>query len=157
MYKFKYREIHNTLTGELIVVHVRTFINLLTSEFGSSTRGERHTILKSLSYHTMLKKTNSNARHISWGFRSPFIFAGWDPKNLTVCRNGRNPNFSTLCLELTSTVRLHGPSRLPARPVPIRQLTGLVPNKLPTRLAHSRVLTDVFFKMSKFSAHCFQA
>ena len=36
------------------VVQVRTFINFLTSEFGSSTREERDTILKSLSYHTML-------------------------------------------------------------------------------------------------------
>ena len=49
MYKFKYREIHNTLTGELTVVQVRTFINFLTSEFGSSTRGESNTILKRLS------------------------------------------------------------------------------------------------------------
>ena len=56
MYKFKYREIHNTLTGKLTVVQVRTFINFLTSESGSLTRGERDTILKSLSYHTMLTK-----------------------------------------------------------------------------------------------------
>ena len=66
MYKFKYREIHKTLTGELTVVQVRTFINFLTSEFGSLTREERErererewerdTTLKSLSYHTMLTK-----------------------------------------------------------------------------------------------------
>ena len=49
MYKFKYREIHNFLTGELTVVQVRTFISFLTSEFCSSTREERDTILKSLS------------------------------------------------------------------------------------------------------------
>ena len=42
----------------------------------------RETILKSLSYHTMLT-TLPNVRHISWSFRSQFIFAGRDPKNLT--------------------------------------------------------------------------
>ena len=52
----KYRGIHNTLTGELTVVQIRTFINFLTSEFGSLTQGERETILKSLLYHTMLTK-----------------------------------------------------------------------------------------------------
>ena len=50
MYKFKYRETHNTLTGELTVVQGQTFINFFTSEFRSSTRGERDTILKSLSW-----------------------------------------------------------------------------------------------------------
>ena len=59
MYKFTYRETHNTLTGELTVVQVRTFINFLTSEFGSSTRGERDTILKSLSYHYYANKTQA--------------------------------------------------------------------------------------------------
>ena len=44
----------------------------------------------------------------------------------------------------TSTVRLHGPSRLQTQPVPIRQPTGLVPSKLPTRLAHSKNSTCVF-------------
>ena len=95
MYKFKYREIHNTLTGELTVVHVRTFINFLTSEFGSSTRGERErewereTILKSLSYHTILTKLKCSAHLVDR-----------DQKNLTVRLNGRNPNFSTPWSEL---------------------------------------------------------
>ena len=43
-------------TGELTVVQIRTFIKFLTSEIGSSTRGERDTLLKSLSYHTMQTK-----------------------------------------------------------------------------------------------------
>ena len=76
------------------VVQVGTFINFLTSEFGSSTRGEGDTILRSLSYHTMLKKTQTlgTSRGV---FKSPFIFAGRHPKNLTVCLNSRNPNFPT--------------------------------------------------------------
>ena len=61
MYKFKYMEIHSTFIGELTVVHVRTFIIFLTSEFGFSTQGERDTILKSLSYHTMLTKLKRSA------------------------------------------------------------------------------------------------
>ena len=56
------------------VVQVRTFINFLTSEFGSSTRGERDTILKSLSYHTRLTKLKRSAHlvelqisfHLRW-------------------------------------------------------------------------------------------
>ena len=63
MYKIKYREIHNTLTGELTVVQVRTFINFLTSVFGSSPQRERDTILKSHSYHTMLIKLKRSAHH----------------------------------------------------------------------------------------------
>ena len=69
MYKFKYREIYNTLTkacgykysGGLCVVQIQTFINFLTSEFSSLTRGERDFILKGLSYHTMLTKLNRSA------------------------------------------------------------------------------------------------
>ena len=59
MYKFKYRQIQNTLTNACAdkyssdsVVQVRTFINFLTSVFGSSTRGERDTILN----HSILTK-----------------------------------------------------------------------------------------------------
>ena len=65
MYKFKYRKIHNTLTGELTVVQVRTF-NFLTSEFGSSTRGERDKIRKSLSCHTMLTKLKRSAHLVEF-------------------------------------------------------------------------------------------
>ena len=61
MNKFKYREILNTLTGELTVVQVQTFIKFLISEFGSSARPERDTILKILSYHTMLTKLKRSA------------------------------------------------------------------------------------------------
>ena len=57
MNKFKYREIHNTLTGELTVVQIRTFINFWISEFGSSTRGERETqFLKVFRNHLNLTK-----------------------------------------------------------------------------------------------------
>ena len=51
-------------------------------------------------FRIILCSQNSNARHISWSFRSPFIFAGRDPKNLTVCLNSRNPKFSTPWSEL---------------------------------------------------------
>ena len=74
------------------VVQVRT--RLLTSDFGSSTRGERQN-----SYYA---DPTPNVRHISRCLRSPFIFAGRDPKNLTAsstvenstrCPNGRELNF----------------------------------------------------------------
>ena len=81
------------------VVQVRTFINFLTSEFGSSTRGERETQFLKV-FRIILCWQNSNTRHISWSFRSPFLFAGRDPKNLTVCLNGQNQNFSTPWSEL---------------------------------------------------------
>ena len=56
----------NTLTGELTVVQIRTFINFLTSEFGSSTWGERNTILKSLSYRIMLTKLKRSAHLVEF-------------------------------------------------------------------------------------------
>ena len=54
--------IHMQNTGELkytgdSVVQVRTFINFLTSEFGSSTRGEIYTILN----HSILTKLKRSA------------------------------------------------------------------------------------------------
>ena len=67
MYKFKYREIHNTLTGELTVVQVRTIINFLTSDFGSSTRGERdtHNSFKSfVSYYANKTQTLSTSHGV---------------------------------------------------------------------------------------------
>ena len=62
---------YTTLTGELTVLQIRTFINFLTSEFGFSPREERDTILKSLSYHTMLTKLKRSAHlveifHLRW-------------------------------------------------------------------------------------------
>ena len=58
-------QIHNTLTNSRwykyssdSVVQVRTFINFLTSEFGSSTRGESDTNVKSLSQSFYTNKTN---------------------------------------------------------------------------------------------------
>ena len=48
------------------VVQVRTFINFLTSEFGSSTRRERNTFLESLSYDTMLTKLKRSAHLVKF-------------------------------------------------------------------------------------------
>ena len=66
----------------------RTNVLLLTSEFGSSTRGERQ-FLKVFRNHTMLT-TPQNVRHISWCFRSQFIFAGRDLQNLTAAATVEN-------------------------------------------------------------------
>ena len=91
MYKFRYREIHNTLTGELTVVHVRTFINFLTSEFGSSKRGERHTILN----HSILTKLKRSAHLVVFK-----IFVGRDLQNSMV----RLQLLNTVVLNSTSTL-----------------------------------------------------
>ena len=61
---------------------LQVWTHSLTSDFSSSIRGERHNSLKSfVSYYS---NNTLNIRHISWCFRSQFIFAGRDPKNLTV-------------------------------------------------------------------------
>ena len=77
------------------IKHGRTLFfryeHLLNSDFFDTTR-ERQ-FLKV--FRIIRCKQNSNARHISWSFRSQFIFAGRYPKNLTVCLNCRNPNYST--------------------------------------------------------------
>ena len=78
----------------------------LTSEFGSSTRGETDTILKSLLYHTMQTKLKRSAHLV---VQSQFIFAG------------PNPSFSTPWSELqlsaietdNPTVCLHCPKLTP--------------------------------------------
>ena len=123
---------------------------LLTSEFGSSTR-ERETILKSLSYHTMLK--------------TPF-----KGRNPSLCPNGRN-----------STIVFHGPisnSQLPGRTPTSQhnrqnstcQHQGRTPTvsiswselnfnclpqwqttQLSAYIVPSQLLIDVFFKIFKFS------
>ena len=54
----------------------------------------RETILKSLSWSYYTNNT-PNVWNISWCFRSQFIFAGWDPKNLTATATAEN---STVCL-----------------------------------------------------------
>ena len=87
------------------------FINFLTSEFGSSTRGERerHTILN----HSILTKLKRSAHLIVFK-----ISVGRDLQN------------SMVRLQLLNLNSRHGQSQLP---------TGLAPGKLPTRLAYSRV------------------
>ena len=57
---------------------------------------ERDTILKSLSWSYYANPT-PNFWHITWCFRSQFIFTGWEPKNFTTATTIEN---STLCLEL---------------------------------------------------------
>ena len=84
---------------------------LLFSDYGSSTRGERQ-FLKVFRNYTMLT-TPSNVRHISWCFRSQFIFAGRNLKKLTAAATAEN---LTVCLiglmstfnGRTSTSQHHG-------------------------------------------------
>ena len=38
----------------------------------------------------MYANNTPNVRHISWCFRSQFVFAGWDPKNLTATTENSN-------------------------------------------------------------------
>ena len=85
-------QIHN----RQIQIHRRlrcsvTNVLLLTSEFGSSTRGERDTILKSLLYHTMLTTPQRSPHFLvqsqffqHHGRNSPSHHHGWTPTS-TVC------------------------------------------------------------------------
>ena len=129
-YIFKYSEIQYTgrHTGELCVLQVRT--NLLTSEFSSSTRGERH--------------NSYNADPTIWPHKCvahPVMFkisVGRDPNNSTVCHNGRNPNYSTLWQRTQFSA-----------PMAETQLSAC--------MVQCRPSTDLTFKILKFSAHLFWA
>ena len=92
VYICKHRPKYNTRADS--VVQVRTV--LLTSDFGSSTQGERHSIL------TMLTPSQRTAHLVVFK-----ISVGRDPKNLTVAATVEN---STLCPNgRNSIVYLHGP------------------------------------------------
>ena len=61
---------------------------LLISHCSSLTRGEKNNSYKSfVSYNA---NNTLNVRHILWCFRSQFIFAGQDPKNLTAAATVEN-------------------------------------------------------------------
>ena len=136
MYKFKYREIHITLTGELTVVQVRAFINFLTSEFGSSTRGERDTILKNLLYHIMLTKLKRSVHLVELQISFHLRRSGPEKLNCMPQRSKPKLLHTMVVTQLLLSVYM-AHSRDPTRPFPIRQPTGLVPSKIPTPLAHS--------------------
>ena len=104
------------------VVQVRTFINFLTSEFYSLTRGERDTIFN----HSILTKLKRSAHLV--------VF------KISVSRDLQN---SMVGLQLLNTMVLTQ-LQLSTWPKSTPNWTG--PSKLPTRLAHSRDPTDVFFK-----------
>ena len=109
---------------------------LLTSEFRSSTQGERDAILKSLSYHTILT-TSFNGR------------------NSTLYPNGRN-----------STIVFHDPtlkSQPPGR-TPTSQHHGQLQlsaswqtTQLSAYMAQNQFPTDSFSKSSNSQDHSFQA
>ena len=108
-------------------------MHLLISDFSSLIRGERHNSLKSfVSYYANI---TPNIRHISGCFRSQFIFAGRDPKNLTDAATVEN---SILYAPMAdSFICLHGPiSNLPLH------------GKTPTSQHHSRTSSGSFSKFS---------
>ena len=137
------------------VVQVRTFINFLTSDFGSWTRGERdtHIILN----HSILTRLKCSAHLIVFQ-----ISVSRDLQNSMV----RLQILNTMVLTQLQFISRHGQSHLP---------TGLAPVEYPVRLAYSKTQldcppvnyqldsptveypTDVFFKIPKFSAHRFWA
>ena len=103
----------------------------------------RETILKCLSLLYYANNTH-NVRHISWCFRSQFIFASRDPKNLTAAVTAEN---STVCLHRPmSTVCLHGQTS-----------TSQHYGRTSTSQHHGWTSTECFSKSSKFSAHLFWA
>ena len=136
--------------------------NGLTSDFGSSTRGERQ-FLKVYRNHPQRNHTIviiPNAWHISCCFRSQFIFASRDPKNLTAAATVENltlwqrTQFSVLMAE-TQFSACNGP-------ISIYQLYGWTPTsqyhgRTPTSQHNGPTSTESFSKSSKFSAHLFRA
>ena len=65
------------------------------------TRGERHNSKKPML--NILCWPHPNAWCILWYLRSQFISAGWDPKNWTVCLNGRKSNYLSTVENPTAT------------------------------------------------------
>ena len=122
LYNFTYTNTGNS--GGLCCSGTNGFINFLTSVLRHEARD---TILTMLSI--------PNVRHISWCFRSQFIFAGRDPEKLNRRRNARELN----CLPLWSNVNL--------------QLHG----RTPSSQHYGRTSNESFSKSSKFSAHLFWA
>ena len=138
------------------VVQVRT--HLLTSDFSSSIRKERQ-FLRVFPNHTMLTSP-PNVRHILWCFRSQFIFAGRDPKNLTIAATVGNSTqwqrtqFSTPMAE----------TQLSACMVQYQILNCMVGLQLLNTMVGPQLLNtmvgpqlNLFSKSSKFSAHLFWA
>ena len=90
---------------------------LLISDFGSSTQGERHTILKSLSYHTMLTTPQRSAHfEVQSQFLNSFVgpqllktIVGPQILNIMV---GPQLQMSTSMAD-NLTVCLHGPKSTP--------------------------------------------
>ena len=122
LYNFTYTNTGNS--GGLCCSGTNGFINFLTSVLRHEARD---TILTMLSI--------PNVRHISWCFRSQFIFAGRDPKNLTAAATPEN-----------STVCLYGPMSTFNSMVGPQVLNTMVGPQL-----------ESISKSSKFSAHLFWA
>ena len=164
MYIFKYREIHRQkyidkfIRVQILkyisdsVVQVRTFINFLTSEFGSSTRGERDTILKSLSYHTMLTKLKHSSHLVEFSISFHLRWSG--PEKLNRMPQRSKPKlFNIMVTTQLLPCRQHGRGQLSNTLLNGRELNSLCP-KAETKssyMAQSQLPTDVFFKIPKFS------
>ena len=77
-------------------------------------------------FRIILCLQNSNSRQIPYSFRYPFNFTGRNLKNLTVCLNARNPNFSTPWSE-RNFYCLHGLSQLSNSRLYGREFNSLCP------------------------------
>ena len=135
----------NTKHRQTLLFWLRTF--LLTSDFSSSTRGERQFLKKSfVSYNA---NNTPNVRHISWCFRSQFIFAGRDPKKLNRRRNGRKLN---LMAETQLSACMVQSQILNSMVGPQLLNTNVQPQLLNTMVG---LQLNLFSKSSTFFAHLF--
>ena len=98
MYTHNHNDINNNSTytyakiqADSLLFRYEPFINFWLRFFDT----RRETILKSLSWSYYANNT-PNVRHISWCFRSQFIFAGRDSKNLTTAARAKNSTASKI-------------------------------------------------------------
>ena len=120
----KHRRLRCSGTNGLLITWLRFFDTRRETQF-----------LKVFRNHTIVNNT-PNVRHISWSFKSQFISGGREPKNSTVCLNGRNPDYSTPWQRTQFSV-----------PMAATQLSAGMVQCQPS--------TDVIFKILKFSAHLY--
>ena len=123
----KYREIQiQAKTGGLYCSYKNHLLNSWLLFFGTKRETQ---FLKSLSQSYDANNT-PNVRHISWCFRSQFIFASRDPKNLTAAATVEN-----------STVCLHGPMLTFNVSTPWSDPTSIYHGRTPTSPHHGRTPT----------------
>ena len=134
-----------------------TNILWLTSEFGSSTREERDTILKSfISYYVnnifQWPKSNSMPQWQELNYSLPWsthkILTPWLELNFST--SWSDPNLNSL--PTSSTVNSQLPGRTPTLTVPLRQTT-----QVSAYITQSQLLTASFWKSSNSQEHRLQA